>query len=559
MIVDLERDETLPDFSAEVCIVGAGAAGLVLAAELLRQNIRVLLLESGGATIKPETQALNACDYAGQLHREGNVGRFRVLGGTTTAWGGQILELGTEDFAERDWVPGSGWPFPKVELQPYYERAIHAEGLSRAIGEDGAVWRSIKVEAPDMGDALEPYFTRWCPEPNFARLYRDILDSPNLCVVLHATATAMLAVERGGRIAGIHARTVAGRERTFAAAQYVLCLGAIESVRFLLQPLPNGQTPVWNHSGLVGRHFQSHIDYNAASIFARDAISLRHCFANAYLNGYKYHPKIRMVFPAQIRQKSLNIAGAVTCIYEQEGEVLGLKLLFRNVFQGRSSGFVMEDVRRARRQLKTIIGLGYGYVVKHRAHWPKNSTFWLRIHCEQEPLSESRIMLTDDRDASGLFRAKLDWRVSPLEWRTIACFAEEVKQVFAARKLANIEVAPELAKEDGFRDVVFDNSHHHMGGTRMSSTATNGVVNPQLQLHGIENVYVCSASVFPTSGFSNPTHTLIALAIRLADHLASRKKIEHGIQVSSRPESVPADEVEGPALPVDPIKDASVA
>jgi choline dehydrogenase-like flavoprotein len=524
MIFDLERERTLPAFAADVCIVGAGAAGIVLAAELVRQGRRVLLLESGGAAIEQEAQTLNACEYAGQPHREANIGRFRVLGGTTTAWGGQVLELDAGDFAERDWVPGSGWPFPKEELQPYYGRALTAEGLARTIRDDEEVWREMKIAIPELGDALEPYFTRWCPEPNFARLYRDTWASPNLCVVLHATATTMLLAENDRRISGIRCRTLGGREHTCTAPHYALCLGTIESVRFLLQPLPNGRTPAWNRNDLVGRYFQSHIDYNAASIPETDAPRLRRWFANVYLHGYKYHPKFRLAFPVQRERQTLNIAGSVTCIYEAEQELGHLKSLARQAIHGRLHGATSKDLSGLMRQLPTMLKLGYGYAVDHQAYWPPNSRLWLRVHCEQEPLSASSIALTNARDAAGLFRAKLDWRVSRQEWRTIQCFAEQAQRNFSELGLSKMTVQTKLMHEDGFHNMVFDNSHHDMGGTRMARSAAEGVVDTDLKLHGVDNAYVCSASVFPSSGFSNPTHTLIALAIRLADHLATRSK-----------------------------------
>ncbi len=519
MIIDLERNEGLPEFSADVCIVGAGAAGIVLAAELARQNRRVLLLESGGLSIESTAQALNECSYIGQPHRGANIGRFRALGGTTTVWGGQVLELDAEDFAVRPWIPGSGWPFSKQELIPYYERALRAEGLTQSIRADQEIWRQMKIAAPELGDALSTYFTRWCPEPNFARLFRSTLDSPNVCVVTHATATAMLLAEAGLRVQGIRCRTLSGRERIFSAAQYVLCLGTIESVRFLLQPLPDAQTPSWNRSGLLGRHFHSHIDFNAASVPADAAARLQRWFANVYLGRYKYHPKFRLALRLQQREKILNIAGSFTCINSAETELRRVKLLARSFLRGRFSVAGRKDLPTVLRQLPTMVQLAYGYRVRHRAAWPTDSAFWLRTHCEQEPLSQSRITLIDARDATGMLRAQLDWRVSPLEWRTIRYFTEQVQRTFAGNGMAHIEPNPRLALEDGFRDITFDDSHHHMGGARMAVSSGEGVVDPDLQLHGVSNAYLCSASVFSTSGFSNPTHTLIALAIRLADRL----------------------------------------
>jgi len=520
MIVDLERGAALTPFVADVCIVGAGAAGMVLAAELLRKGRRVLLLESGGALLEPDAQQLNGCGYVGQSRKIVSPGRFRALGGTTTVWGGQILELCEEDFVPRSWLAASGWPFPKQALQPYYDRALVAEGLSQACRSDEEIWRQVQIAAPELGDELEPYFTRWCPEPNFARLYRDALDSQNLCAVLHATVTGLLMDKAGARLHGVRCQTPSGQEHTFSAAQYVLCLGTIETVRFLLQPVPGGQSPPWNRSGLLGVHFQSHIDYNAARIPGHAAPHLRRWFANVYLNGHKYHPKFRLALAAQEQAKILNIAGSITCINPAETELRRMKSLAVDAMRGRWSRIQISDVPRMLRQLSTLVKLAYGYRVERRAYWPAGSNFWLRVHCEQEPLSQGRITLTENRDAQGLFVAQVDWRVSSLEWRTIRSFAERVKQTLAAPAGAEIEIQPELEQENGFHSVTFDNSHHDMGGTRMSEGPNDGVVDTNLRLHGVENAYVCSASVFPTGGFSNPTHTLIALAIRLADHLA---------------------------------------
>lgn len=522
MIFDLEKDPNLPDFAADVCVVGAGVAGLVLSAEMLRQGKRVLLLESGGAGMETAVQNLNACFYTGQPRRTAHAGGCRVLGGTSTAWGGQILGLREGDFAARAWLPGSGWPLDETELKPYYQRALAAEGLSAALQTDEEVWQQMKTDPPPLGDELECYFTRWCPEPNFARLYADVLNSSELCVVLHATATAMLFREDGTRLRGLHCRTISGRQHDFSAARFVFCLGTIEAIRFLLQAGEEIGAKAWNRSGLLGKHFQSHIDYNAASIPAQDALRLRRWFANVYIKGFKYHPKFRLSVAEQQKRRILNIAGAITCIHPAEKQLRRAKRLAKDFLRNRKSQAGWRDLPSLARQSGTMLMLAYGYRVQRRAWWSRDSSFWLRVHCEQEPTSQSRVTLSDVRDGVGLLQAKVDWRVSPLEWKTVREFTEQARRNFAALGATGILPQPELDREDGFANVTFDNSHHDMGGTRMSESPADGVVDPNLKLHGIDNAYVCSASVFPAGGFSNPTHTLIALAIRLADHLVSR-------------------------------------
>ena len=192
MIVDFERERTLPVFVADVCIAGAGAAGIVLAAQLARKGKRVLLLESGGRKEDEAFQQLNRSDRTGQPLKSVHAGRFRALGGTTIRWGGQIQEMQERDFETRPGIPGSGWPIAKSELTPYYERALEAEGLLPVLRTDEQVWRESGSAAPNLSSDLIPYFTRWCPEPNFARLYRDALASTNICVVLHATVCGLM-------------------------------------------------------------------------------------------------------------------------------------------------------------------------------------------------------------------------------------------------------------------------------------------------------------------------------------------------------------------------------
>ena len=191
-------------------------------------------------------------------HRGVHAGRFRALGGTTTMWGGQILELDDLDFRERSWVAGSGWPIPKRDLAPFYARALRLEGVAGSILDDGDVWRRLGepkpefVPGPSGHTELVSYLSRWCPEPNFARLHRRALEeSPRIEVWLHGNAVELLLEEE--QVTGVRCRTLTGVEAVFRASEYVFSLGAIESARFFLQPRPSGGDLPWNRSGLVGQ------------------------------------------------------------------------------------------------------------------------------------------------------------------------------------------------------------------------------------------------------------------------------------------------------------------
>lgn len=514
MIRDLLRERPLPDNRPHVCIVGAGAAGLVLALELSRQGKRVMVLEGGGRAVEDEAQEPYRSEVVGHVHRGIHTGRFRAHGGTTTRWGGQILELDKEDFERRDWIRDSGWPFARTELEPFYRRALELEGLGDVVHEDAEVWRALRLPEPQFAQ-MESYLTRWCPEPNFARLHAQQLEtSQTLEVWLHANAIELLM--DGGTVRAVRCRTQTGSEAVIQAETFVFCMGAIECVRFFLQPRDGGLP--WNASGLLGRHFQDHVDANAAEVRPRDRRRFSELFDNIFLGGFKYHPKLRLRPEEQQRAAVLNCAATMNFAGELDEALGATKTTAKHLLRGRWREVRGQDVLRSARHVPLLARQTLRYGLQHRAYNPDSAEISLRVHCEQRPDAESSITLAEERDSLGLLRARLDWRIGDLELETIRCYAET-----AARSLAEVaEVVPDpalLAKDPSFL-AKCDDSNHHMGGMRMASSPGRGVVSPDLLLNGTRNVYVCSGAVFPTSGFSNPTHTVLALAIRLAHRLA---------------------------------------
>jgi choline dehydrogenase-like flavoprotein len=513
MIRDLLSDRPAPDYRPQICIVGAGAAGICLAVELAQRGKSVMLLEGGGRDIEDAAQEPYRSEVVGHVHRGIHSGRFRAHGGTTTRWGGQILELNTEDFERRDWIPDSGWPLSHAQLEPFYKRALAFEGLANVIEDDAAVWRALGLPAPSF-TPMQSYLTRWCPEPNFARLHRTPLEtSANLQVWLHANVVELLM--EGDAVRALRYRTQQGTEATVEADEFVFCMGTIECVRFFLQPLDGGLP--WNRSGMLGRHFQDHVDANAAKVIPRDRRKFAQLFDNIFLRGYKYHPKLRLCPDEQKQSRILNCAATMSFSSDVDDALAATKATAKHLLRGRWSEIQAADMLRSARHAPLLMRQTARYALRHRAYNPSGEVS-LRVHCEQPPDSESTITLAEQRDSLGLLRARLDWRISELELETIRHYAETAVALLA--QVAEVQSDSALLNRDpSFLDKC-DDSNHHMGGMRMAISPTRGVVNPDLLLNGTRNVYICSGAVFPTSGFSNPTHTVLALAIRLADHLA---------------------------------------
>jgi len=514
MIRDLLREKPSPDYRPQICIVGAGAAGICLAVELSKRGKNVMVLEGGGRDIEDAAQEPYRSEVVGHEHRGIHTGRFRVHGGTTTRWGGQVYELNSEDFERRDWITGSGWPLSHSDLEPFYRRALDFEGLGSVARNDANVWKALGLPEPSFPE-LQSYLTRWCPEPNFARLHARTLETAdNLQVWLHANAVELLLENETVR--ALRVRTQQGTEIILQADHFVFCMGTIECVRFFLQPRP-GDLP-WNRSGLLGRHFQDHVDANAARVIPRNRRQFAELFDNIFLRGFKYHPKLRLSPAVQRRARILNCAATMSFSSNVDEALAATKTTAKHLFRGRFAELNATDILRSARHAPLLVRQAARYALRHRVYNPASAEIRLRVHCEQRPDSDSSITLSTQRDSLGLLRARLDWRISDLELETIRTFAGTAANSLA--RVAEIEPDPTLINIDSSFLERCDDSNHHMGGMRMAASPAEGIVTPDLLLHGTRNVYVCSGAVFPTSGFSNPTHTVLALAMRLADRLA---------------------------------------
>jgi choline dehydrogenase-like flavoprotein len=512
LIRDLEQEQPDPADRAGICIVGAGAAGIVLAVELARLGRQVTLLEGGGATIEDASQDPYRSELAGLPHRGVHIGRFRAYGGTTTQWGGQILELDEIDFTKRDWVQGSGWPIPKSELSSGYARALELQGVGAAILDDAEVWTRLGLVKPTFEHMIS-HLTRWCPEPNFAVLHAKVLEGPAVSLWLHTNAVELDM--DGDLVRSVRCRTLGGKQATFCADRFVFCLGTIESSRFFLQPRQGGLP--WNRSGLLGKHFQDHIDASSAVVTPRDRRRFHQIFDGIFLNGYKYLPKLKVDVTTMRESETLNAGATIAAHSDIDDQLIAIKTTVKKILRGGMRGLSKSEVLGVFRHPHAVARLAWRYKVAHRAFIPRDAKLMLRVHSEQEPLSASSISLSDQRDSLGLLRTRLDWRVSELELKTIRKFTLIAKQELSA--IAELTLDPDLERGDPAFIQRCDDGYHQMGGMRMAATECDGVVDTNLRLAGTKNCYVCSAAVFPTSGFSNPTHTLLALAVRLAGHL----------------------------------------
>jgi choline dehydrogenase-like flavoprotein len=232
--------------------------------------------------------------------------------------------------------------------------------------------------------------------------------------------------------------------------------------------------------------------------------------------------KLRLSPQVQREDGMLNISGTICRMRPHDPARDRATMLLRRVRQRRSS-LTAEQAVYIARFLPAMFRNWISHRIGHALGvW--RSTM-LQLHAEQSPGGASTISLSNQRDALGLFRTRLHWSISQQELHTLRAFTRRMQQSFAQSGLGNVAPPAGFFTDDAVVLGMCKDSNHHMGSTRMSVAAADGVVDPQLRLHGVRNGYVCSASVFPTGGTSNPTHTLLALAMRLAEHLTQQPDV----------------------------------
>ena len=523
MIEDFNKFNDGSSFAADICIIGAGAAGITIAREFVGTRRKIVVLEGGGFAPEPDSQKLFESEVVGLPHASIHDGRARIFGGTTTLWGGQALRFEDFDFKVRSWVPHSGWPIPNKTLDPYYERAERVLQIDAHISFQ-ELCTSFGIEPPAFDpNRLRMECSRWSPKPNFGKSYREELKkSPNISILLHANVTAIVTNQIANAVESIEFKTLGGKKGIAKAQFYVICCGGIETARLLLASNRIESNGVGNRNDLVGRYFQEHIHVNYGNVLTKQRTHLQDLFESFFIGGLKYAPLVTLTQGTQVEKQLLSIHGMVVFEPAPDSGIAAMKKLFRAMI-GRSFSNVAELRRLLGRSMANpgeLLRLAYRLYVQKRAATPNQGPILFGAQCEMAPNPDSRVMLSEARDILGMPRVRLDWRLGELERRTISEFVKTLASEFERLGLGSFDLRQAAFLDDPSAWVErAHDSAHHMGTTRMHETPQLGVVDPHCQVHGIANLYIGSSAVFPTSARSNPTLTILALCIRIADRL----------------------------------------
>jgi choline dehydrogenase-like flavoprotein len=542
----LPSDATL---EAEVAIVGAGPAGITLALELANSGHQVLLVESGGGSYSPAVQELGEASGRDAAHVPMSLATRRQIGGTSNLWGGRCVPFDPVDFQRRRITGNASWPVEYKTLERYFARACKWCRCGEAAFDAGLIPeladQSLVPGWPER-DVRSTSLERWSSSNNFARTYRsELRDSPRITVVANLTCTSIVTSRAGRSVDHLAAKTLAGVGMKIRAKRYVLACGGIESTRLLFASDRHG-VAIGNHSQHLGRWYMAHLGACIAEIhlrtppeqtiygFERDAdgiyVRRRFTFAADYLTEHDL-PNVALWFDNPEIADPAHRDAVLSLVYL----VLASPL---------SRYFVAEGIRRRKidtgnpgpvrlhlrnvlmslpRATRFSLMFGIDRLIRRDYKMPgvfvpnASNAYSLYYHAEHLPHRDSCVTPTRELDALGVPRVQTQLKFTDDDVRAAIRVHEHFDRYLRRHGIGFLNYLYD-DREAGFREQLLD-GYHQAGTTRMSTRPEDGVLDPQLAVHGFEDLFVASSSAFVTSGQANSTFMIVVFAIRLADHL----------------------------------------
>jgi len=546
-------DSTL---EADVCIVGGGAAGLSIALKLCGSGLKVILLESGQFKFSSQTQRLYEGSVSSEaLHSPLDKFRQRRFGGSTNIWGGRCAPLDPIDFQKRAYIPDSGWPIGYEQLSGHYAEACllaEAGKFEFSAGDASNIDIRKLIEGFDASDINTDGLERFSCPTNFALRYQERLKAAsNIEIYLGANVTRIDLHTNGSHVKHLAVATLGGNRFNVSAKAQILAMGGLENVRLLLSSHNVAPQGVGNDHDVVGRYYMSHIAGHVGNLTLNITPAAVHHGYAVSRDGIYIRRRIALTSVAQQRLGVTNMVARLH--FPQPSDpghrngVLSAIYLARRLISFEYSRRLGDEGKKKDsllwRHLRNVLS-EFPDIAHFLSHWilqrkmkerkfpsvilrNKSNQFSLDIHAEQIPLRDSRITLTRDADVLGMPKMHVDWKYDRLDIHSIEKSLDLIANAFAASGTGLFEydrngLEHELTKYGAY-------GGHHLGTTRMGTDLATSVVDSDCQVHGVDGLYIAGGSVFPTSSQANPTLSIIAIGLRLAEHICNRASVKSPI------------------------------
>ncbi len=506
MHIDARKLPNQSEITGDICIVGAGAAGISIALDWMNRNYKVILLEGGGFEYDDEVQELYNGKTSGQKYFPLKSARLHYFGGTTGHWAGMCAPMDDLDFKKRDWVPHSGWPITKKDLDPYYAKAQETLQLG-PYNYDFEYWRK---ELPDLNpfpfDKNVVWNKMWqFSVARFGKEYKKpVVKSKSIHLYTYANAVELRLDDTKKRVSEIKVANHSGKNHTVRAKHFIMACGTIQNARMLLASNTQTNKGIGNQNDLVGRYFQEHLEVASAELWLAKQFP-----TDLYSWSYgetKASAELAIAESVQREYKMLNGTASLTPLRIAQYTKPRMET-WQDSDPRKSADNMFANWREAAKKGEKETGN-----IEH--------AYSLTTRIEQAPNPNSRITLGSEKDSLGVPRANLHWELTALDKYSVRKIYQILGKQAGLSEFGRIRLNEFLRDEN---DPTFPDSTnggwHHMGTTRMSDDPKKGVVDANCKVHGVSNLFIAGAACFPTSGAPNPTLTLTALSLRLSDHL----------------------------------------
>lgn len=527
MINDLEDSgQEILERATQVCVIGAGTAGIFLASELRALGIRVLLLEAGGPHSCMSSEMGQSCEQRGIRYRGVESGRSFGLGGTSVLWGGQLIALTPADMGARPTVGFDAWPVQHAELAPFFSKVRKVLGLHPSeMGDADSLARRRFPALAQFDEDFALRLSEWLPfkTRNFAHAFSAVLSEGKGLEVWLNSAVVRLELENDNgtrRLQHVLAQSTNGGQLIVRADFVVVCAGALESTRLMLAFDDATGGFITNTGAPLGHYFADHLSVTVGRFRCNDWNAYNHALGPIFSRGVMRTPRLELTGGAQERLGLTSAFAHFTFVTHGDSGFDVVRSLLRKR-QGEQRRFEFSPAMLGK-AMRDVAAIGF-YKTFHRRLWiPRDAELLLQVDIEQVPNWNSCISLTDDIDDLGRKRLAIDWQIRPEDIEVIRKVVDKVGRAWDSSSLKQVAQLM-LFPSESFDDfaALYD-VYHPTGSLRMGVKPSSSVVNQDLRLWAVDNCYISSTAVFASAGSANPGFNHLALTARLARHLQQR-------------------------------------
>lgn len=501
----------------QVVVVGGGIAGLLAATRLAQLGVRTVVLESGGKSGGGVPHALNEVVQAGQSYRGAIEGRFRGLGGTSTRWGGAMLPFQACDMGPHTAGWPADWPVTLDDIEARFGDIQALFGLP-----------TDNFEIPDQSDTRRgssDFVLRSAKWPEFrqrnlANTLSKEIESPSIDIWVNATAVRF-ELDGVGQLSSIVAASPSGAELIVEARLVVFAAGAIENTRLMLQLDSQYDDQIFKPMELLGKYFFDHLTATAGTLEpTRRGSDLNKTFGLRFQGAGMRDTRLE---PSPQLRASEGLPGGFAHVAAMSSDAVAFAAL-RGLYRDLQSGAPLDvqNLLGVGRDLGWLAEAAWWRFAKRRLLAPRDAEYQVVLVTEQFPSVANTITLSSTKfDMYGVPLAQIDWRPSEVDFDGFRRIQDALESYWTESRFGSIAAftkAPEAVWRQGLQSG--SDIFHPGGTTRMGRNAKTGVVDANLRSFQVPNLYVIGTSVFPTGGSANPTFTLMAFALRAAEHIA---------------------------------------